>query len=681
MPSETPLLPSNLYKHMRIILLCGLIALSFTVLQAQTRRSWEDYLAETAMAEELDEEAWANLLEELTEAEQHPIALHTATREQLEQLPFLSARQVEDICAYLYRYGTIRSWGELAMIESLDRPTIGLLSSFVTLDTPPRRQFPSWQNILKYGRHELLFTAATPFYKRQGDRSGYLGYPYKHSMRYAFNCGNAVKAGLIGAQDAGEPFFDRRNRWGYDHYAGYLMVRNLGRLKTLVVGNYRLNMALGLVINNDYGMGKNIMLSSIGRQQTTIKGHASRLSANYLQGAAATWQLTEGLDVTLFASYRSIDATLSKDGGSIVTLPQSGYHRTKSEWQRKNSASEWLAGGRMTYRKGGFRVGLTAVYNGFDRPLRPDTKQTYRRIMPSGDRFFNLSADYGYISHRLELYGETAIDRQGAVATAHRLTYQPSDTWQFVAFQRFYAYRYDAIHAQSVSEGGKVKNENGLYAGVQWRPTKALQLFAYSDFARFAWPRYRVMAPSSTWDYLVQAVFSVGNMSFSARYRLKMAERNNSKKTALTDYSIHRARLAASYKANQWQLKTQAEATICDYLKRSWGCLLSQDATFTPSDKWFLQAQAAYFNTEDYNSRIYLYERGVRYSFSFPAYFGHGIHSSMLFGCHISSQWSFMAHLSATRYFDRNHISSGLQRINSSSKVDAEVQLRWRIWP
>ena len=37
-----------------------------------------------------------------------------------------------------------------------------------------------------------------------------------------------------------------------------------------------------------------------------------------------------------------------------------------------------------------------------------------------------------------------------------------------------------------------------------------------------------------------------------------------------------------------------------------------------------------------------------------------------------------MARLAVTDYFDRDHISSGLQQINRSSMSDLELQLRWK---
>ena len=124
------------------------------------------------------------------------------------------------------------------------------------------------------------------FYERKGDASGtggYLGYPYKHGLRYQFRYGNSVKLGFVASQDAGEPFFGGRNTMGYDFYSFYLQVKNLGRWKNITLGRYRLNVGLGLILNNDFGFGKLSALTSLGRSSSCIiRGHSSCSSANYL---------------------------------------------------------------------------------------------------------------------------------------------------------------------------------------------------------------------------------------------------------------------------------------------------------------------------------------------------------------------------------------------------------------
>lgn len=88
----------------------------------------------------------------------------------------------------------------------------------------------------------------------------YLGYGYYHNLRYSFHYRDQIYAGITAEKDAGEPFFTGQNKKGYDFYSLYLLIRNIGHIKTLALGNYRVSYGYGLVINTDFGMGKTATL-------------------------------------------------------------------------------------------------------------------------------------------------------------------------------------------------------------------------------------------------------------------------------------------------------------------------------------------------------------------------------------------------------------------------------------
>ena len=85
-----------------------------------------------------------------------------------------------------------------------------------------------------------------------------------------------------------------------------------------------------------------------------------------------------------------------------------------------------------------------------------------------------------------------------------------------------------------------------------------------------------------------------------------------------------------------------------------------------------------YFHTDDYNSRVYTYERGVLYTFSFPMFAGEGIHYAFNVRWDASGSLMLMAKLATTNYFDRSRIGSSYQQINQSSRTDLEMQVRWK---
>ena len=431
---------------------------------------------------------------------------------------------------------------------------------------------------------------------------------------------------------------------------------------------------MGLVLNNSFGMGKLVMLQQLGRSTITVRPHASRSQTGYFRGAAASFRLSPRMQLTAFASYRPQDATLNDDG-TAATLLADGYHRTQTEMDKKDNTHATDAGARVLYRDGAFHAGATAVYTHFDRELRPNTATLYRRHYAQGNDFLNVSADYGYLHHRFSLNGETAMNRDGALATINSLNANVSDQLSVMLLQRFYSYSYTALYARSLSEGGRVQNESGVYLGLTWRPSPALKLQAYTDYAYFAWARYQVSQSSHAWDNLVTATYSRQLWSLTGRYRLHLRQKDNETKTALDNLTEHRFRLAFSrLELGRLSTTTQTDAIVAN---SEWGYMLTQ----TVNARWpslLLNVGVGYFHTTGYDSRLYVYERGPLYSFSFPAYYGEGLRLHLMSKVNVSRRLSLTAKLGYTRYFDRSTIGSGLQQIDGPSQTDLDLQARWK---
>ncbi len=640
--------------------------------------SWQLYLEQWMTQEDEGDVSWEETYQTLEYLAANPIDINHATKDVLEQLPFLTDTQIEDLQAYIYQYQGLRSWGELMLIESIGYTERMLLPYFATLNNDEATHFPSLKNLLSKGKSTLTLAGNVPLYTRKGDENGYLGYRYRHSLRYTYQYSDYLQVGLVGAQDAGEPFFSNRNAWGYDHYSFYVAIRKLGPLKALVVGRYKVKMGLGLVINNDLGLGKAMAMSGLSRTTTTIRPHSSRSSANYLQGAAATVALSPHIDLTAFASWRKADATLSDDNNTIVTLLKTGYHRTTTEMDKKNNITQTMTGANLYWSNHGWHAGLSGVFTRYDKELQPNTTQRYRQYYPQGNNFWNISASYGYTHHRLSFNGETATGGCNAIATLNALSFRPTTNLTLNLIQRFYGKAYYSLQSESFAEGGRVQNESGVLAGVSWNVNTRWQLSAYTDYAYFPWAKYQAHLASHSWDNFITALYSYRQWQVTARYRLKMRTKDNADKSGMTDETTQRARLSVSFTQPQWSIKTQADYALSHYLTRSQGYMVSQQASIH-FPQW-LQATAlvGYFHTDDYASRLYTYERGLLYSFSFPAYYGKGVRYALFVRGDISKDLMLIGKVGVTNYLDRDHISSGLQQINRSSKTDIELQLRWK---
>lgn len=635
-------------------------------------------IGQLAQSETLDDGSMEQLYEDIEDMKEAPLDLNIATRAQLEALPFLSPQQVMDIIEYRDRVKRIETTQELLLIPSLERQTIRLLQQVVTILPRQQRQpLPRWRDMLRYGKNTLLADLKIPFYHRQGE-SAWLGPSCKHWLRYSFRYGQQVSLSLAAAQDAGEPFFKGKNRYGYDFYTGYLLLKNVGRLQTLALGRYRLRFGMGLILNNSLGLGKLATLTTLMNSSTRISGHGSRSESNYLQGAAGTVSLSKNFDLTAFVSYRKIDATLNKDSATVATILTSGYHRTVSEMARRRNTAVALVGGHLNWFANGFHVGLTGYYTSFNRQLKMDKGQLYRQWYPRGSEFYNLSLDYGYLSRKLTISGETATDKNAQVATVNFISYVLTPRLSLSALQRFYPYKYQAVYANSVAEGGTVNDESAVLLGGTWRPWKDAVFTFYSDLSYFAWPKYATNGSTHRWDNLIQLNCDRGCWALLLRYRMKMKEQKGQAELSTIRRYDHRARLSVSYTTSTLCLTTQADATFVSKETASHGYMLSQTARW--QYRWLkLIASTAYFNTTSYEARVYSYEPGLLYTFSFPAFYGAGMRSMLNVRADLLSSLTFICSFGCTRCFHRPVTAEVHdESARNNTRPDLELQLRWR---
>ena len=206
-----------------------------------------------------------------------------------------------------------------------------------------------------------------------------------------------------------------------------------------------------------------------------------------------------------------------------------------------------------------------------------------------------------------------------------------------------------------------------------------LRLYAYFDYARFAWPRYRVSLPSQAFDNAIAASYTADRWRIDARYRVRHRQRDNADKTALRGYTDRRLRLALTLGTDKgaWNSRTQVDAAQSRSDGNDLGLMVSQSAE--ARWRWLrLYAFAAWFATDSYDSRLYAYERGPLYTFSFPAYYGRGVRYALMASADIWRNLTLTAKAGVTDYLDRSTIGSGLRRIDGSSMADIDVQLRWK---
>ena len=213
--------------------------------------------------------------------------------------------------------------------------------------------------------------------------------------------------------------------------------------------------------------------------------------------------------------------------------------------------------------------------------------------------------------------------------------------------------------------------------GATWNPLAHLRLQGYADYAYFPWARYQVSQSSHAWDFLLQATWQRGHWTLLARHRTRLRQKDNAQHRALTANDSHQQRLSATFSQGPWSWRTQLDLSQTRRPQTDNGWMLSQHLLWTHRDVQ-LSMMGALFDTDSYQSRLYVYERQLRHEFYFPSYYGHGLRLNVQAQADLSSNLSLAVRLGYTNYFDRSAIGSGLQQILHSHQSDLDLQLRWR---
>lgn len=652
-----------------------------SVLEAQNASVslWEENMEQLSMDEE--EKNWEDELEELSNRLQEPVNINVTTKRELEQFPFLTDIQIENILAYVYIHGQMQTIYELQLVKEMDKPTIDLLLPFVCV-TPvtEKKGFPRLKSLLKYGKQEMLIHLDVPFYTRKGYQKNYLGPSMYHSLKYGYRYGDYLQAGVTAEKDAGEPLFALHNEKGYDYYSIYLLLHNLGRLKTLALGNYKLSFGQGLVVSTDFRLGKTYSLSTLDNRSGGIRKHSSTDEYNYFRGTAATVEIIPALQISGFYSHRSMDGIV--EHGEITSIYTAGLHRTEKEAEKINAFTLQLIGGNINYEMNSLKVGITGIYYFFNHTYQPELR-TYAKYNMQGNYFYNAGINYKYRLNHFTLTGEAAIGKQG-YALLNQLKYNVLTGYQLSIVHRYYTHDYWAMFARSFGESGAPQNENGWYLAAEAAPFTHWRFFASLDLFSFPWWKYRISKPSQGVDVLFQSLYSPKrNLSMYINYRYKRKERDvagTNGKIILPAYH-HRFRYRFTYSPDNLQLRTTVDYNHfhSQGQEGSQGYQFTQSCSYTFSFPLKLSIQGTYFHADDYDSRIYASEKGLLYTFYTPSFYGQGFRFSACVRYDMNKVFMLLVKFGQTIYQDRETIGSGNDLIQGNKKADLQMQLRIKI--
>jgi len=621
----------------------------------------------------------------------NPLNMNTADENDLRELKILSGLQIANLISYRKLVGKFISIYELQAIPSWDVQIIKKLLPFITVAEPIdlneifKTRFGKGDHSLSFRYSQVLEKSAG--FEKTNMGTKYVGSPPKLFLRYRYLYKNLLQFGVVGDKDAGEQFFKGAQKYGFDFYSFHFFARKLGSIQALALGDFTVNMGQGLIQWQSLAFRKSVDVLGIKRQSPVLRPYNSAGEFSFHRGAGINIQKGK-LETTAFISYRKLSANFAPDTVSneeyITSFLNSGYHRTESEIAGRHKLGQLALGGNIKYKSSNWQAGFNVIYFDFSSPV-VKRAEAYNLYAISGNNWSNYSGDYSYTHRNLHFFGEAAVDKNFSKAFLNGLLISVDPRVDISFLHRNIDPQYQSNNGNAFTENTYPTNENGFYAGISVRPVSAWRFDGYIDVYRFPWLKYLVDGPSQGSDYLAQITYTPNKqLEVYTRYHSETKQGNQPDNNTVMNYLVslprQNWRTQISYRINRaFAVRSRTELLWYDKNGKNaeTGFLTFFDVIYKPPLKNYGgNIRLQYFETHDYNSRIYAYENDVLFYYSIPAFYDHGFRYYLNINYDLNSTISFWLKWSQTLYNDAESIGSGLDEIPGSKKSEIRIMAR-----
>lgn len=646
-------------------------AFFYDVLTAQNANDIiKEILQETAETE--DEEfssSVENLGEYLERLSEEKISVNSCTFSDLQELPFLTDFQIQDILDYRFEVGEIFSLGELKGIESINERELNFLKYFLYVSDS--EVYNKEKNSV--AKNSITFVSKNLFEKQEAyfNPKSYDGNRFLMRLKYFSKPVKRITFGFSLEKDPGEKIAFGHKKYGFDFNSAFLKILGKGKLEKIIIGDYTLRFGLGLSLGCGFSSGKYISTGEdYGNSLTDLREYSSFSEYGFLRGAATSINL-KSLKITTFLSYNAVDVFGEKD--SFYSFKTDGYHRNSKELDDKNSLNESISGLTLNFRKRIFFLGLLGAYYCFDKSFQPKNDLVnLEDFRASSGGFFSMN--WGCSEKKYGISGELAFDKNFNPAVITVLGFRPLPQLKMSVLYRNYSKRYFSFTANPFRENSKISNEEGCYLGLEFSMKRFWIFEAKTDIFSFPWPTFQTKKPSSGYDFLLQNTFLISKR-FSASVRFK--DKNKEFKEKIFNRNSY-LRFILKYSSNdnfsisevlQWSSFETDELLEKGYLL-SHSCLWNFQSL-----PLSLDFGCALFSAP-YSAAIYNYETDVRGFYALQRYYYKGARYYAVLIWKILKFMELQTKLSQWQYFDRKTLGSGKSKINSDKRTEMSFYLR-----
>lgn len=616
------------------------------------------------------------LLEENSWEQGGKIRWQTSSRLERLQLPGMTETLLLAIEKHELQFGALLDFEEFQLIEGLDLALLPVWRQLIRMEPGFRLKFVAEKD----GKHQILWRSRRILEAQAGydpkrmldGKSPYAGSPWHQLMRYRFD-GKSTQLSLVLERDPGEI------PW---HLS--MVVSGKGPANSRwMLGDMRYGAGYGLTINTGFYAGKSSDPLLAIPQSSGLRPAASAAEWQRFRGVGMEFVFSQKLHYQLMLSYARqhgslVEQLTDEASAGLQSLYVSGLFRTNTELEKWRQIGEFTAAHALQWQHKKIWLGWSSVFHRWDYPFvrgnRPD--QLYQ--FEGSSQWLNSIWWRGQWRN-LSYYGEIAMDGQYDRAWLLGWLWPMHKNFGLQGSFRKYGEAYQAPYAQSLSARGQVQGESGSLVGLWWEPARKWRFQVLIDHYRWPWLRYQIDKPAAGNDKQLLVFYQARKQAqWSLRLRFFEGERNRSQEGPLIDaYNRWQVRLLYRFQPHpQWDMVLGYQQSNDNSTTAAFGYGIWQSLRFQSMDKkWSLAAQMILFDTDNYDTRLYVAERDLRYASSMPVLSGEGQRWVVLAQYKLGKSWDFGLRYARLRYFDRDIVGSGLDQITGPQRSEIKIQL------
>ncbi len=639
--------------------------------------------------------SYQDLYENYLQLISNPLDLNSVSDEQLRSLYILNQAQIHSILNYKAESGPFASVYELQTI--LDRDTFLRLIPFVTVpDVAQSFNKNIFKRMVTEPNNYLLLRWNKTVEQQQGysekatPSNRYAGAQDNFYARFRTGRAGDFSLGFTLKKDAGEviAWDPSKKYYGFDYLSFHLQTLNKGKIKNLIVGDFQAQFGQGITLGSVFGIGKNSeAVSTMRRANIGFIPYTSIYEAGYFRGAAISYSLAKNLMLHSMASVRGRDGSLQQDTLSttadyLSAFSYTGLHRTSGELVKRNSISESNVASVLQFKKQAVDAGIIFHHTQFSAPLQ-QRPSVYNQFHFDGDATTHVGGYLNYNFSNYSFFSEFTQTIKGGRAAVAGVLASLTPKLDMSLVYRTFDKNFYSFYSNAIAENSIPQNESGMYWGWKYSFHKNYTLVGYFDLFSFPWLKYRSYSPSFGSEWLMRFNYKPSKNVFiflQAREESKQRNTGIDNNLYLTDNGIKRSYwINCDYAANA-KLTFRTRAQFSSYSlggTSTRGMVLLQDVTYSVG-RFSLSGRYALFDADDYNNRMYVYEKDAWLNFTFPAYYGKGVRNYLLLQYRVNSKVDLWLRWAQTRYIDRAIIGSGGETIVGDTKNDVKLQARIR---